>query len=316
MSAAKQRGRGESSPVGRLIRRRFAAAACALLAAIAPSGARRTAAEEVATSRPSLFPAPFVAERRVTEYDAGDRVEHQTPTVTEHYGGSHLVASAGGEDRTIVDFARREITEVSVTKGTYWVLSFGRMRELRERLARADAAASGASPKPAARTGAASGQQPPRIQVVDVAASARPGPLSTGARHVRASAAGSSLAVDAWVDGRVRLGAEARDALRNLETEALGPVGSERPEAAELLAAARDFVEGAFPVRVRRPVLDADGRASGGAVEDEVVRLEPLASFPGKLLVVPEGLKRVASPLEAMVAVAEEDAALRQGRAR
>ena len=83
-----------------------------------------------------------------------------------------------------------------------------------------------------------------------------------------------------------------------------------RAPLAELVLAARQKGDGAFPVRTRRALLTPDGTDSGTVREDVVTRLAPLP-FPKKLLELPETLRRVPSPLETMVAFAEDEAALR-----
>jgi len=56
-------------------------------------------------------------------------------------------------------------------------------------------------------------------------------------------------------------------------------------------------------VRVRRPLS-----LGGGVVEDVVTALTPLPVFPQKLLVIGDGFRRAPSPLEIMVAFAEDEA--------
>ncbi len=58
-----------------------------------------------------------------------------------------------------------------------------------------------------------------------------------------------------------------------------------------------------MPVRVKRPLA-----AAGGTAEDVVTALTPLPAFPQKLLAIGDGFRRVASPLEEMVAFAEDEA--------
>jgi hypothetical protein len=258
-----------------------------------------------------IFPTPFTAERQIVESDAHGETFRSAP-VTEYYGGSTLVAVREGQDRTIVDFARREITEVSITKGTYWVLGFGRMRELRERLRKAEA------PGDAPAVRAPQAPNPPaRIKVEEMRDDRREALGGTtglaaapAVRHLRASAEGSRAAVDVWVDGSVRFTPDGLDALRSFESEATGELGPSRAPLADLVLAARQKGDGAFPVRTRRALLTPDGRDSGTVREDVVTRLAP-QPFPKKLLELPETLRRVPSPLETMVAFAEDEAALR-----
>lgn len=276
-------------------------ALCALLALPAP------AAE---APRP-IFPTPFTAERQIVESDAHGETFRSAP-VTEYYGGSTLVAVREGQDRTIVDFARREITEVSITKGTYWVLGFGRMRELRERLRKVEAPGDA----PALRTALAPAAPAP-IKVEEMRDDRREALGGTtglaaapAVRHLRASAEGAKEAIDVWVDATVRFTPEGLDALRSFESEATGELTPSRAPLADLVGAARREGDGAFPVRTRRTLLTPDGRDSGTVREDVVTRLAP-QPFPKKLLELPETLRRVPSPLETMVAFAEDEAALR-----
>lgn len=260
------------------------------------------------TSGP-LFEKPFLVERTIEETAGGDTY---TSTSKEYWGGSWLVAVRQGEDRTVIDFARREIQEISVTKGTYWTLSFSRMRELRERLHRAEN-------EDVARPSARPADAPvPRILVEELAPqsarSARPGepagPTRRGFKARVDSAVGATL--EAWVDDSIVLGAGALDALAVFEKEALGPVdGRGEPGPADLADAVRRKAGGALSVVVKRET----GAIAAVRVEDRVTHITPLAMFPAKLVTIPEGLRRVASPLEVMVSYAEEEAALkRRGR--
>lgn len=267
----------------------------------------------------ALFPSAFVVERSLRELGPGDTVEHQTAPVTEYYGESYLVAVRQGDDRTIVDFARREITEVQISKGTYWVLSFSRMRELRERLARAEAprdAAPKSATTPAVTKETAvikveevkDGPKVPGRQVTSTSSSSS----STGLRHLRAFVEGGPDSVDVWHDGSIVIGLKGREALRAFESEALGDLvpRAGRASLADLMAAAREQAGGAVPVITRRPLLDRDGRDTGRVMEQIGTRLASLPAFPKKLLLLPETLKRVPSPLETLVSFAEDEAAL------
>ena len=255
-----------------------------------------------------LFPAPFTVERQISERNPSGGVEHQTDPFTEFYGESYLVAVRPGEDRTIIDFGRREIIEVQISKGTYWVLSFSRMRELRERIGRADGSLTREARKP--QTGASTAA---RIRIESIDDGARV-PLASGvpAKHLRASAEGSAQIVDVWLDGSLRLTKPAQDALRSFEDEALGELTvTERPSLSMLMSALRASGDGALPVKTSRLLTDRDGRATGFTVEDTALKAAPIPAFPKKLLVLPESLKRVSSPLEIMAAFEEDEAALR-----
>lgn len=267
-------------------------------------------ARSKAESAKPLFPTPFVVEHRMVQ-TGSDGEEYHTETVTDTYGGSWLVSARANGTRTVVDFARREVMEIDPSKGTYWVLSFSRMAELRDRLERAEG---GAPAKRSAPTAAAAPKATIRVEESDESATrgARPAPLGRASvRHLRAFSEPGTAGVDVWVDGAVRLSAEAREALLRFESDALGAAtrSAAEPTVADLIDAVREKTNGAFPVRTRRPVAASD--AAAGLIEDEVTRLETLPAFPQKLVAAGPGFRRIASPLETMVAFAEDDAALR-----
>jgi hypothetical protein len=250
-----------------------------------------------------LFPAAFSVEHQLVQTDPSGDVFRAQPVV-DTYGGSTLVSVRPGGSRVIVDFGRRTVTDVSVEKSTYWTLSFSQMGELSRRLAKADerpSAPSAASPR------AANAAVKQDVRVEDVTESGRErlavGPASrAGVRHLRASVAGGPSA-DVWVDAAVRLSPAALDALEAFEKDALGAASASGVPPAQLVAAARRAADGAVPVRVKRPLA-----AAGGTAEDVVTALTPLPAFPQKLLAIGDGFRRVASPLEEMVAFAEDEA--------
>jgi hypothetical protein len=222
--------------------------------------------------------------------------------VTDTYGGSYLVSVREDGSRLIVDFSRREITSVDAGKSTYWTLSFSQMGDLTRRLAKAQ----GGKRAPS-RTAASA----PQIRVEKgtesskerAPASATPqAPL----RRYRAFVDGGPQA-EIWVDGATSFGPAALDALEGFEREALGAgaeASAEGVSPSALVAAARRAAGGAFPLRIRRT------GAAGGTAEDVVSAVVSLPSLPPKLVTVGDGFRRVPSPLEAMVAFAEEEAAL------
>lgn len=252
-----------------------------------------------------LFPAAFSVEHQLVQTDPGGDTFQAQPVV-DTYGGSTLVSVRPGGSRVIVDFARRTVTEVSVEKSTYWTLSFSQMGDLSRRLAKADerpSTPSAASPR------AANAAVKQDIRVEDVTESGRErlaapgGPASrAGVRHLRASVANGPSA-DVWVDPTVRMSPAALDALEAFEKGALGAAPASGVTPAQLVAAARRAADGAVAVRVKRPLA-----AAGGTAEDVVTALTPLPAFPQKLLVIGDGFRRVASPLEEMVAFAEDEA--------
>jgi hypothetical protein len=274
----------------------FRALACFTLLAIAAPRAVRAADASVA-----LFPVPFTVEHALVQTDA-DGSQFRTDTVTDTYGGSHLVSVRSGGSRVIVDFARRELTEVSVEKSTYWTLSFSQMGDLSRRLAKAEERPLAAS----ARTPNAAVKRDIRVEEVSDAGRdllAAPGGLAprAGTRHFRASVENGPVA-DVWVDGSARLIPAALDALDSFERDVLGAASKGEPPLSSLAAAARR-AGGAVPVRVRRTL-----GAGGGTSDDTAVSLTLLAVFPQKLLLIGDGFRRVPSPLEVMVAFSEEEA--------
>lgn len=255
------------------------------------------------TAATPLFPAPFVVEHRVRERQADGSV-FETETVRSTYAYSWLVSERPDKSRVIVDFSRGEITEVRPSAGTYWVLSFGQMTDLKARLARAE------QRTPAPRPKSALAVAPVEIRVEEVAEEsgsrrrAALGESASGAtKRLRASA--GERVVDVWVDPSVRLSAAAQDALDSFTRAISGPSATAAPASAELIGAARRRAGGAFVVRSVRT------SGGGGEIEEIVEKLGPAASVPGTLLVPEEGLRRVPSPLEVVVSFAEEEAARR-----
>lgn len=250
----------------------------------------------------ALFPVSFSVEHVLVQTDA-DGTSFTTDPVTDTYGGSHLVSVRAGGSRVIVDFARREITEVSVEKSTYWTLSFSQMTDLARRLAKADERperSTLARPRPVPAAASA-------VKVEEVDASRERQPLAAGspgarpARHLRAFVENGPSA-DVWLDGTVRLTPAALLALESFERDVLAAASKDDAPAHVLTAAARRAGGGAFPVRVRRTL------GAGGTSDDTALSVVPLPAFPQRLLAVGDGFRRVPSPLEVMVAFAEEEA--------
>lgn len=268
------------------------------LALILAAAAAVAPAVRGAEPRP-VFPVPFVVEHHTVRSEPGGE-ELVSETVTDTYGGSFLVSVRPGGSRTIVDFARREMTEVDSAKGTYWTLGFGRMQELRDRVARAQ--------RPQDRPRTARPAALPEIRLEELPAgreATRPGGrLAT--RHLRASAEGAP-GLEVWVDASVTLKPEALEALRAFESEALGSDAAAGRTPGELLHAVRLRAAGAFPVRTRRALGSDDARAA--VLEDVVTRLETVPAFPEKLVTLGPGFRRVPSPLEIVAAFEDEEAA-------
>ena len=267
-----------------------------------------------------LFPSPFVVEHHVVQSES-DGTTSATEPVTDYYGSSWLVSVRPDGSRLVVDFSRRELTEIRPEGSTYASLSFDRFAELRARLraTRAPGSVSGdeAAGGAARVSGAATTANAP-IVVEDLgrAAAAR---LTVGAAptvptaelvRMRVTAGVGSPAIEVWCDRRVRLTERARAALAELEEQVLGVGAAKGGGAGAMLAAAREHAGGAFPVRTLRRMAAAERSAT---LEDIATRLEPLASFPDELLRVPDGYRRVSHPLEVMVAYEEQEAALVRG---
>jgi len=257
------------------------------------------------------FPVPFVVEHHAVDGSlGGEPVTGET--VRDTYGGSFLVSERPDGSRTIVDFARREVTEVKPTDGTYWSLSFGRFAELRRRLEEAER--DEAAPKV---RGLALAERP-AVRIEETpdgtgGAALRVQSAGSGARkRLRASVEGGP-AIDVWVDPSApRLTSAGVAALADFERNVLGAVdGSIGP--GDLLDAVRRREGGALAVRTRRRT----GRSAGAAenapfLETVVTRADPVASLRASLVLVPDGLRRVPSPLEVVVSWAEDEAELRR----
>jgi hypothetical protein len=127
--------------------------------------------------------------------------------------------------------------------------------------------------------------------------------------------------VEVWLDRTVQMRPAALDALAAFESQVLGGAGraadAEAGAGAEgsaagsaraagnnvsrHLAAARRYAAGAVPVRTVRALEGRDAGAVRGRLEDVATRLEALDDFPRDLLAIPEGLRRVPHPAEAVI---------------
>lgn len=285
-----------------------AAAILSLVLAITFAGAHLTLAQQTAGG---LFPSPFLVEHHIEQRD-GDGGLFTGDTVVDHYGGSWIVSERPDGSRMVVDFDRRELTEVWMQRGSYAVLSFGRFAELQRRLRVAEGVNEQA-PAEAASAGLRSAKEP-RFRFTEPGKQRRSsGDLSTARAksadrvlhlEVRLEAAEEDAPpVEVWLDPAVRLSTAARHALESFEQEVLAVASTGAVPHSRYIAAARERAGGAFPVRTRRP-LDVAGATS----EDVVTRLEPVPIFPAELVAIPEGFQRVAHPLESVVAFMEEEA--------
>jgi hypothetical protein len=268
-----------------------------------------------------LFPQPFVIEHGIVAVDP-DGGLFATEPVTDYYGGVWIVSERVDQSRRIVDFSRREITEIVPQRGSYSVLSFDRFAELQQRLASAEADPVGEEDRgeknaPPEAPQLAIEELAPRVGKESFINPATRALLERpGVRHVRVTAAGDSpsksvSSLEAWFDPTLRLSPVALDMLDRFEEQVLGATApKDRATPSGLLAAARRHAEGAVVLRTSRPNLASGAGGIAGTLDDLAVRIERLDAFPQELLTVPEGYRRVAHPLEMMVAWAEQEAEL------
>lgn len=274
-----------------------------------------------------LFAEPFVVEHYMVQIDEfGERYE--APTVVDTYGGSWIVSERVDQSRLVVDLARAEITEIRPLDGTYWKVGFDRLKELIEKVAELEGTRPEIDPAAlptddpltsdkgsnAKRRNAADWRvEEGRAAVSDsVGMPAKAASLmsSEGVRHLRLHPAGSDAhksrggpgggvghTAELWVNPKVKVERGARAALARFERDALGSEGA--------MEAAREFADGAFPIRTIRSETKSDGRK--GQIEDVVVRLEKIESLDRNLVRIPEGLRRVPHPLEGLVAFLERE---------
>jgi hypothetical protein len=136
--------------------------------------------------------------------------------------------------------------------------------------------------------------------------------------------------VEVWLDGRVRLRPAALEAIAAFETGVLAEpraarraleageesgagrvsqASSARPSGGvgRQIAAARQHAAGAVAVRTVRTLGSARGGSAASRLEDVATRLERIDELPRELVAIPEGLRRVPHPLEAVVAFLEGD---------
>lgn len=261
-----------------------------------------------------LFAAPFVVEHHVVETDA-DGTASATEPVTDYYGGSWIVSVRPDGSRLVVDFARREVTEIRPVASTYSTLGFERLAELNRRLRRAGDTSTGerdavTAPAGAQRTEAASGaaiqvQRVPEGGGASLSARAA-GATAQGVVRLKVTAGAGANPIEVWCDPRVKLSERARGAVAELEANVLEGGAGAAAGPATMLAAVRGYAQGAFPVRTFRKTGAIAGAAT---IEDVATRLETLERLQPDLVKVPDGYRRVPHPLEVMVAFVEEEAA-------
>lgn len=273
-----------------------------------------------------LFPEPFRVAHHLVQED-GDGSRFVGEPVVDTYGGSWIVSERPDGSRLIVDLARRELSEVRPDKGVYWTVSFDRFAELQSQLRAAQGLAAKVerSSKAAPAIPPAIPPAPPELVVTDITGGAGKSAAGTSAAspadrpgiqrlRVTRKATGQGMGkaaaeplLDVWVDPSLRLTPAALGAVSSLETALAGPDGADLSKAdtskVTPLAAARVHAGGAFPVRTVRPLA-----VPGGQMEDVATRLDRLDRFPSDLVEIPEGLRRVPHPLEAVVRFLEDDA--------
>lgn len=250
-----------------------------------------SAADRATAQTGPLFPEPFRVEHHLVQ-DDGDGSPFVGEPVVDTYGGSWIVSQRPDGSRLIVDLGRRELTEVRPGKGEYWTVSFDRFAELQAQLRAAQVTRVEATDKAAEAP-----REPEELVVSELALEKAHAGMSPGVRRLAVSPKGKPDAevMEVWVDPSVRLTPNALEALDSFEARLAGP---------RQLAAARKFAQGAFAVRTARPA----GPEGIGRIEDVTTKLERLERFPSELAEIPEGLKRVPHPLEAVVRFLAEDA--------
>jgi len=264
-----------------------------------------------------LFPEPFVIEHAVTitEPDGGS---FTSEPVVDHYGGSMIVSERSDGSRLIVDFARRELTEIRPSSGTYTVITFDRFAQLSREYQSLEG-------PPLVKDG---NESVPEITFkvsesgpAGTVKMASAGTLLTSARlldrpglrrvEVTVETDGEPSdepSLEAWVDSTHRFSPRAMDAVEDFELGVLGASSTEMGKTPlKALATARRHAGGAVPIITTRPTLQG-----GGLIEDVASRIDPLDAFPVDLVSIPEGFRRTAHPLELMVAHAEREADLRR----
>jgi hypothetical protein len=264
-----------------------------------------------------LFPRPFVVEHQVIITDSDGSTFAGEP-VADHYGGSMIVSVRPDGSRLIVDFARRELTEIRPASGTFAVITFDRMAQLTLDLQlfegpTGDLKRGGRVPdasfvvtEVASNTAAALATP----KAIELATAARGGAAELRRLDVAEIDEAGDLqpVVELWLDSSIRLSAPALDAMENFELQVLGAAAGEAQLVPlKAVATARRHSGGALPV--------ATARAQGigaGRFEDVALRVESLDALPIELVTIPEGFDRTPHPLELMVAHADRERELRR----
>jgi len=295
-----------------------------------------------ALSAGELFPQPFVIEHYMVQHDPDGSTFVGEPVV-DHYTGSQIISVRPDGSRLIIDLAQREFTEVDASQGVYSVIGFDRMADLQRRLARAERMQVGIvdetteaqrddgepEPEPAFAIEAVPvGAPSPALGELDLRKGlpeqatqlidrkgvervvVRLEPSDDEASGSATKGTTDDLAVEVWLDPRVRLSEAARQALQRFELDVLASTTpTDRVPFSRFIAAARDHGSGAVPIRIVRPATSDPAKASrSGLVEDIATRLEPEAAISDELRTIPDGLLRQPHMLERIVAFSEEEA--------
>lgn len=265
----------------------------------------------------AIFPTAFVVEHALTQID-GDGSSFEAETIKDTYGGSWIVSERPDGSRLVIDFARREVTEIRPTEGRYSVIGFERMAEL---LGDLQAFKNGSS---TAEKRARAGAEEPVLRVDEIAASdtlpvkrsSVGGALleAPGTSHLRIVREGSDgmpdqNVLDVWFDTNVRFSQRSLDALEAFEVEVLGAAGDASSLVeARAMAIARRSAGGRLPLLTIRRL--AGGGDSSGSVEDVVLGVTEIPVVPSDLVIISDGLHRTPHPLEVMARYARREAEL------
>jgi hypothetical protein len=267
-----------------------------------------TALPSAAQERATLFPEPFVIEHRLVQTDADGSVFAAEP-VTDTYAGSWIASERADGSRLIIDFARREMTEVQAASSTYSVIGFERYAELTRRYRALDDGAAAMAAK--ARVG-----EPVDLSVVEVQEVSAKDAAGTvvgkpRVRHLKvrrpSEAASDETVLEAWLDPDLRFSERALDSIDDFERTVLGATSADVPVSLQAVAMVRREAGGAVIVKTRRRLAAGGG---AGAIEDVATRVGRVAAPAKNLMAVPDGFRQVPHPLELMVVHAEREAEL------
>jgi len=253
-----------------------------------------------------LFPEPFRVEHHVVQ-DDGDGSRFVTDPVVDTYGGSWLVSERSDGSRLIVDFARREVSEVDTGRGIYWTVGFSQLGDLMARAARGQ----GLIPEQAVQAQekqAGSEEAPIVVEELPALGRRSSAPVNeawtrTVVRRFRVSAGDRpEETLELWIDPTIHLAPAAQAAIASFESELRRGAGAAAELSQKMAAAARTQAGGGFTVRqVQAFALGPLSETATGRLEDVTTRIERVESLPLELVTIPEGLARIPHPLEQVV---------------